>query len=164
MINQQQGVNLLDLLVVLALLSLLLGVALPGYQLLQERQRQVAELNRLQALVQQARTLASLHQQTLTLCPTHNAQTCSSSRLGADLLLVDQNLKPLRYYEGNQTRIAFPVHEVTLRPLPQRSSGATLLPCSGFTQQPARAVTLSVTGRPRINEDPPSSLVNSCSP
>ena len=34
--NHQNGVNLLDLLVVLALLALLMGVAFPGYQALQE--------------------------------------------------------------------------------------------------------------------------------
>ncbi|MDR9466828.1 GspH/FimT family pseudopilin [Marinospirillum sp.] len=164
MINHQKGVNLLDMLVALAILTLLTGVAVPGYQSLQEKQRQAAELNRLQAIVQLARTLATLHQQELTLCITQNAQSCSSSRLGADLLLVDQTLKPLRHFPGNTTKIAFPDHDITLQPLPQRSTGATLLPCSGFTQQNAKAVTFSVTGRPRINDDPPSSLVNSCPP
>jgi|AntRauTorcE11898_2_1112593.scaffolds.fasta_scaffold35954_2 type IV fimbrial biogenesis protein FimT len=162
--NHQNGVNLLDLLVVLALLALLMGVAFPGYQALQEKQRQAAELNRLQAILQLTRTLATLHQQELTLCLTQNAQNCSSSQLGADLLLVNQALQPLRHFPGHETQIAFPDHDITLQPLPHRSSGGTLLPCSGFTQQPARAITFSVTGRPRINNDPPSSLVNRCPP
>lgn len=162
MINSQRGVNLLELLISLTLLGLILGIALPNYQALLERQRQIAELNRLQAISQMARTLASLHQQSLTLCPATGPQGCSPSRREAGLLLLDNDLNTIRYFPGKQTKIAFPEQAITFRPLPQRGVGGSLLPCSGFTQQSPKAITLSSVGRPRINHQPALTLINRC--
>jgi len=161
--NKQEGINLLDLLVVLILTTVLMSVAWPNYIGLLEQQRQTAELNRLQSILQLARTLANLHQQNLTLCPTRNAKSCCSSSLAADLLLIDENQRIVRYFPGHMTQIAFPEQDVILRPLPARGAGASLLPCSGFTQRSAKAITLSTVGRPRVNPDPPSSLKSRCS-
>ena len=161
-IRQGGGINLLDLLAALLVTSLLLGIALPGYTRINEHQRQVAELNRLQGLIQQARTLASLRDEAIHLCPSQNGSSCSASLRGEALLLKTANGQLLVTSPGQQTPIAFPDHAVTLLPLPARGTGATLLPCTGFRQVPARGVTFSTTGRVRINDDPPSSLLNRC--
>lgn len=158
------SINLLDLIAALVITSLLLGVVLPSYQGLSERQHQAAELNRLQGILQQGRTLATLTNQELTLCPAKNASQCQASRLSKHLLLVNQQGKALRFYPGTQSKIAFSQQELQLRPLPQRGAGGTLLPCTGFKQTQARGITLAITGRVRINDDPASSLVSHCPP
>ncbi|WP_114416947.1 GspH/FimT family pseudopilin [Marinospirillum perlucidum] len=166
-ISQREGgsINLIDLLAALLIISSLLGVALPGYQQLSESQRQAAAINRLKGILSFARSTASLRQEEVRLCPAQDAKQCSSSTVAKNLLLVvDSTNQPLAFFQGLDLPTAFPDHDLTLVPLPHRSSGGTLLPCSGFSEVAARGVTFSTVGRIRVREDPPASLVNTCPP
>ncbi|WP_091962970.1 GspH/FimT family pseudopilin [Marinospirillum celere] len=152
----------MDLLLVLAITGLLFGVALPSYQFNVERQQQTAELNRLRGVLQQARLIANLLGQEVFLCPAASSNNCSSAAISEDLLLLTSDGQPLRFYPGSGRVIAFPSHDLSFRPLPRRGAGGTLLPCTGFKYNQPKAITFSVTGRLRINSDPPASLQNLC--
>ncbi|SFX55017.1 prepilin-type N-terminal cleavage/methylation domain-containing protein [Marinospirillum alkaliphilum] len=161
--QQQGGINLLELLLALAILAILLGVAVPAATRQFEAHHQTAELNRLLAVIHHGRQLASLRGESLLLCPSHRGQSCQSSAAATgNLLLITESGEPLAFFNGQGHGISFPAHEVVLRPLPRRGTGATLLPCTGFRQQAPRAITLSATGRTRINDTPPTSLINRC--
>ncbi|MBE0506554.1 MAG: hypothetical protein IBX50_07515 [Marinospirillum sp.] len=160
---QQQGIHLFDLLLAMLLLSILLGYALPTYQQTLEIHRQAAELNRLQGILASARLQASVFNQMLTLCVSDNGQSCQSNTSNqGGLLLMDNNLQPLQHYPGYGHSVILNTSPLVLRPLPDRGSGGTLLPCTGFRYQSARGITLSPAGRIRINSEPPQNLETQC--
>lgn len=161
--KQQEGLNLLELLLTLCLASILLGMVLPTLERLIETHQQAAELNRLRGILDYGRQQASLRGDTLQLCPSQQGQTClTQARPDSGLLLIGSHGERVRFFPGQGHLLAFPDHEVLLRPLPRRGTGATLLPCTGFRQQPPKALTLSATGRVRTNTAPPSTLVRHC--
>lgn len=161
--NTQRGFNLLELLLTLGIASLLLGVVVPTLEHLIETHRQAAELNRLRSILDYGRQQASLRGETLQLCPSIQGQACQSgSNPDGSLLLTSSQGERIGFFPGQGHPLAFPDHEVLLRPLPRRGTGATLLPCTGFRQQAPRALTLSATGRIRTNDSPPGELIQHC--
>jgi type II secretory pathway pseudopilin PulG len=160
---QQQGIHLFDLLLGLLLLGILLGYVLPNYQQTLEIHRQAAELNRLQGILASARLQASLLNQTLIVCTSDNGQSCQSNTNNrGGLLLTNETHQPLQHFPGHGHPVILPQSELELRPLPNRGSGGTLLPCTGFRYQPARGITLSPAGRIRVNSEPPEHLKTQC--
>lgn len=160
---QQQGIHLFDLLLGMLLLGILLGYALPTYQQTLEIHRQAAELNRLQGILASARLQASLLNQPLIFCVSDNGQSCQNNTNNqGGLLLTDENHQPLQHFPGHGHAVILPHAALELRPLPNRGSGGTLLPCTGFRYQSARGITLSPAGRIRINSEPPQNLETQC--
>lgn len=159
----QRGLNLLELLLTLGIASLLLGVVVPTLERLIETHHQAAELNRLRSILEYGRQQASLRGETLQLCSSQLGKTCQSgSSPDGNLLLISSQGEPINFFPGQGHPLAFPDHEVWLRPLPRRGTGATLLPCTGFRQQAPKALTLSATGRIRTNTAPSGALIQRC--
>lgn len=161
---QQQGFNLIELLLTLVVASFLMGYAVPSYQRMIEQQSQTTELARLQAVLNHTRLIASLNNKTLLVCHSSNGESCSNSpTANGDLLIVttDNNQQPVFFSRGAGYQIVLPSHNLLIHPLPSQVSGSSLLSCTGFSRVVAKGLTLSNTGRVRINDGTDSDTANS---
>lgn len=88
-----RGFSLIELFMSLAVASVLVGIALPSFQKMQERQRFVATQHGLMAGFHQARTLAVTRGQPAAICPTTDGERCRSGGVWEDgwLVFVDTN-------------------------------------------------------------------------
>lgn len=161
---KQQGFNLLEILLALLVVSFLMGVAVPSYQRLLEKQSQTAELARLQAVLNYARLMANLRNEALKLCNTQDSKTCSSSNLGQGnlLLVVDKTQQPVHFSPGTGYPLVLPSHELKIHPLPTQQSGGTLLACTGFSKVKSKPLVISPTGRVRVSDKEDTSLASQC--
>ncbi|WP_416885824.1 prepilin-type N-terminal cleavage/methylation domain-containing protein [Marinospirillum sp.] len=160
-VQQQQGINLLEVLLVLAVMAVLLGWAMPQSSALRERQLQRIELNRLQLVLQGLRQQASLMQQSLRICASDDGLHCTSLAVSGGLLVLDAQDQPVSFTAGMGVPLAL-VSPLLVRPLPQRGVGGSLLPCTGFRYQAPQGLTLSVVGRVRREPTPAAALVALC--
>lgn len=79
-----RGLSLIELLITLGILSMLLGLSLPGFAELQERKRAELAMARLQGLVEFTRLTAVTSGREATLCPSSDGSLCAGSwRQGA---------------------------------------------------------------------------------
>lgn len=161
---KQQGFNLIEILLILAVTSFLFGFAAPSYQRMIEQQSQTTELARLQAVLSHARLMASLNNTKLLICNTDNGKECSTSiSLNGDLLIVTDKEEHLVHFSaGAGYPIVLQKESLEIHPLPNRGSGGNLLPCTGFSQVQARGLTLSPTSRVRINNAISKDLASKC--
>ncbi|WP_027848178.1 prepilin-type N-terminal cleavage/methylation domain-containing protein [Marinospirillum minutulum] len=162
--TQQLGFNLLEVLLALLVVSFLMGFAVPSYQHLLEKQSQTAELARLQAVLNHARLMANLKNETLKICNTKDSKTCSSSRvsLGDLLIVVDKTQEPVHFSPGTGYPIVLPNHSLRIHPLPTQQSGGTLLACTGFSKIRSKPIVLSPTGRVRVSDKDDTDLADKC--
>ncbi|MTZ14242.1 prepilin-type N-terminal cleavage/methylation domain-containing protein [Pseudomonas sp. JL972] len=79
MLDKDQGFTVVELLTTLALLAIIASIALPALADLIAYNRQQALLTQVQEAVQNARTKAVLHRQTIVLCGTQDATNCSNN-------------------------------------------------------------------------------------
>lgn len=73
------GFTLLELMVTLALVAVLAGLALPGFRQVAERQRTASAMHGLTAQLALARTAAITSRTAVTLCPARGDGTCAAS-------------------------------------------------------------------------------------
>src|SRR5690554_2172135 len=160
----ESGFNLIEVLLTLALASFLLGYGLPSYQRIIEQQNQALELNRLQAVFNHARLIASYSNRTLIICPSDKGKQCdySANKNGNLLLVTDGKQEPIHFSKGAGFPLVFPNHELKLHPLPSQNSGGTLLACTGFNQIEPKGIVISPTGRVRVSDDISTKLVEQC--
>lgn len=162
---QQGGANLLEMLAVVAILSLMQGIFLPGYQQWMDAQQQAASLNRPYSIIEVSRHQAALRGEALRLCPSADGVECLTQPAASQqLLLLDPQSQLERTFFISSGAIAFPAQEVWLPAPPERRLGASLRVCTRFDRLPSRGVVMSATGRPRLGEASPSlqALENQC--
>lgn len=160
----QLGTNLIEILMTLVLISILLGFVAPTYQHMIEKQAQLAELARLEALFNHARLIASYNDKDLRVCASHTGEECNSGAyLEGNLLLLTLDTNQLVHFSrGSGYPVILPEAELTIRPLPKRGAGGSILPCTGFSQIKPKGITLSSAGRVRINDDLTANLIAKC--
>jgi len=161
---QQQGVNLIELLLTLGITVFLLGYALPSYQRILEQQRQNSELARLQAVLSHARVIATINNKQLQVCASHNGQECDpSAYLSGNILIVTKdNQQAVHFSAGKGYPVVFPDSVISISPLSKQGLGGTLLPCTGFSKVNPKAITLSAVSRIRVNNTVSNSLTDLC--
>ena len=76
--NTKQGFTLIELMITLAILAIVITMAVPAMGKLIATNRQQALLAQVYDAIQRARSTAVLHRQTIVLCGTTDATTCSS--------------------------------------------------------------------------------------
>lgn len=75
--KKQHAFTLIELLMSLALLTMLVTIALPSLARTVERNRNSAAMHEIHAQLQQARTQAILRKQDIELCPSKNGMQCT---------------------------------------------------------------------------------------
>ena len=78
-INQQQGFSLLELMVVLAIISIVVLVGIPSYQSSMSASRMASAANNMLGALQLARSEAVARRSTVTVCASNNQSTCSGA-------------------------------------------------------------------------------------
>ncbi|MCG6117057.1 MAG: GspH/FimT family pseudopilin [Aquimonas sp.] len=76
--RQQRGLTLLELVMGLAVVAVLFGIALPEFGALLQRQRLVAAQHALSGSFHLARTHAITQRVNTAVCPSHDGQRCAS--------------------------------------------------------------------------------------
>lgn len=160
------GISFLELLIALAIASLLLSTGVPGFRTLVQDNRRAAAVNRLVHAVHLARGEAVKRARYVTLCKTGGGPDCAGGNLpwsagwiafvnedrdepphldaGEDVLLREP---PQAHLQVTGNRNAF-----TFRPFHQRSTNGTLVFCDSRGAESARALIVSHTGRPRVSD------------
>lgn len=93
--NKDRGFTLVELLISVSLIIIVCSIAVPALADLVAYSRQQALLTQVQDAVQKARTQAVLHRQTIVLCGTTDASTCSRDWRGGWLTVAADTKKIL---------------------------------------------------------------------
>jgi len=87
-----QGLTLIELLIVLAVIAILSGISIPGMQRLLFETTSTASANQIAGLVRYARNEAVFRNTSVTLCPSSNGISCTNSEWqGGVLMFTDRN-------------------------------------------------------------------------
>lgn len=87
--NKDQGFTLVELLITISLIAVISSMAMPALADLIAYNRQQALLTKVQDAIQKARSKAVLHRQTVVLCGSSDATSCSSDWSKGWLTLVE---------------------------------------------------------------------------
>lgn len=102
--QKQHGATVLEMLVSVTIISILLSLVTPTTQHILTTNRIVADINSLSTITQRGQFSAVNEQMTVTLCPTQNYSTCTSSWSNAKMLFSDANENGQR--DSNEALIA----------------------------------------------------------
>jgi type IV fimbrial biogenesis protein FimT len=109
-VSRQRGLTLLELLIIIAVASLLMGWAVPGLQAMNARQEVAAEAHRLRVALSLGRNTAITRRTPVIVCPSPDRQRCNTEDWSAPLAIVlgplsDNDFAPgalLRVLEGGR--------------------------------------------------------------
>jgi type IV fimbrial biogenesis protein FimT len=164
------GWSLLELLLTISILLILLSLASPSLQLHALQARQTADVNAFVTAVQLARSEAAKRSRAAVLCATANGIECAAAAGVYEqgwIVFVDQDgQSPWRPAAGES--VLFNYQPVTtgsirsnraqyvFRPFWRRSTNGTVTFCDRRGDGAARAVVVSPTGRPRVEQPDPA--------
>jgi type IV fimbrial biogenesis protein FimT len=161
-----RGFTLFELLGALAFAGVLLGVAAPGLRTFVLDSRRTADVNAFVLAVQVARSEAAKRSHSVILCKTRDWRRCGGTELRFDagwmvFANVDGQLPPERSATEPMIYAYVPELDGTIvgnrpffefRPLLRRSTNGTVVFCDRRGTAAARAVIVSYTGRPRVDQ------------
>jgi len=167
--RRAQGFTLFELLGTLLVAGVLLGVAAPSFRGFVLDSRRTADVNAFVLAVQVARSEAAKRSHSVILCKTPDWHRCAGAELRFDagwmvFANVDGNLPPERSAAEPMLYAYVPTLEGTIagnrpffefRPLLRRSTNGTVVFCDRRGAAAARAVIVSYTGRPRVDQADP---------
>ena len=160
------GLTLVELVATLAVATITLTVAVPGYQSLVDNQRVYAATNRLVAHLTLARSEAVKRMARVALCPSRDGAACLDSFDWSEgfILFVDRNRDRNRQGDELLVRVAGAAEQLRVLTSTGRrrivyepngtvlgGSNATFRVCSNQSESRNRAVIISITGRPRTS-------------
>ncbi|MCC5884260.1 MAG: GspH/FimT family pseudopilin [Halomonas sp.] len=86
--SHQRGLTLIELLIVIAVASLLMGWAVPGLQAMSARQEVAAEAHRLRVALSLGRNTAITRRSAVIVCPSPDRLSCNMDDWSAPLAIV----------------------------------------------------------------------------
>ncbi len=101
---KQSGATVLEMLISVTIISILLSLVTPATQHIITTNRVVTDINSLSTITQRGQFAAVNEQMTVTLCPTQNYSTCTSTWSNAKMLFSDANENGQR--DSNEALIA----------------------------------------------------------
>ncbi len=163
------GFTLLELLGTLSVAGVLLGVAVPSFHGFLLDSRRTSDVNAFVLAVQVARSEAAKRSHSVILCKTRDWRRCGGAELRFDagwmvFANVDDELPPERSAAEPMMYAYVPELDGTIagnrpyfefRPLLRRSTNGTVVFCDRRGTPAARAVIVSYTGRPRVDQVDP---------
>lgn len=174
---RSQGVTLLEILVVLAVASLLLTIALPSFQHTIAGGERTASVNALLTSLHLARRIALDRANVVVLCKAPGGDECARGDdvAWSDGIVVFVNLDeddPPRIDAGEPVihrqalagavRVFANRESFAMRPYGRRSTNGTFTVCDRRGEPHARAVIVSWTGRPRVASTLPDGEALTC--
>jgi type IV fimbrial biogenesis protein FimT len=160
------GFTLWELLWTLAVGGVLLGLAVPAFRTFVLDTRRTADVNAFVLAVQLARSEAAKRGRAVVVCKTRDLRRCGGAELQYDagwmvFVNVDDLLPPARSPNEPLLYAHQPEIEGTIvgnraffefRPFRRRSTNGTLIFCDERGAAAARAVIVSYTGRPHVEQ------------
>jgi type IV fimbrial biogenesis protein FimT len=153
--------TLYELLITLALLTILVALGLPTISNLAAKSRQSAEINTLFHAFHQARKESIMRRRVVSLCPSLDGRTCAKTTDWSEgwLLFFDPagtgwpgDGIVLRHTVSDTVRISANRRIFTARGTRKRTTNGTLVFCDRRERTGAKALVISYTGRPRVAE------------
>ncbi len=160
--EERAGFTLLELLVSVAIGSLLIVIGAPAFTDLVKNQRRTTQVNALVRALHLAKGEAIMRARSVVLCKSRDGRQCGDARVSWGegwIVFVDLDRdrqagagEPIRLTQaayrhgsarGNRTMFIF-------GPALKRSTAGTVVFCDARGPPEARAVIVSYTGRPRI--------------
>ncbi len=167
--HRATGFTLFELLGTLTVASILVGIAVPSFHSFVLDSRRTADVNAFVLAVQVARSEAAKRSHSVILCKTLDWLRCGGAELRFDagwmvFANVDGQLPPERsavepliyaYVPELDGSIVGNRPFFEFRPLLRRSTNGTVVFCDRRGTPAARAVIVSYTGRPRVDQVDP---------
>jgi len=161
----QRAFTLIELIISIAILAILLGMAVPSFTELRLNTARRRAMDELWHAVFLARSEAIKRNSVIALCRSTDGVRCSDNNNWAAGWMVFENLdhdepaerdadEPLlqRYDAWNNGTILSNRETFTFRPYTQGSVNGTLVFCDSRGSREARALIINHTGRPRISQ------------
>lgn len=86
---RQQGLTLIELIVAIAVMSILVTWAIPSFQQFTARNEVAAEVLRIKTTLAMARNTAITRRTTITICPSTDRLTCKNSDWSLPLIIIE---------------------------------------------------------------------------
>ena len=174
------GLTLVELIITLAVVSILIVSTIPGFQSFIESNRIRASVNVFVTHLQLARSEAVKRNRFVVLCPSSDGASCITDYTQwakGYIVFVDDdrnkrresNEKLIKYYQGEASRVAIFSSSNARRVVAYYPSGmawglnTTIRFCAKVADTNNRAVIISNTGRPRLSKVMPDGSSISCS-
>jgi type IV fimbrial biogenesis protein FimT len=161
--RKDRAFSLYELLLALALIGVLAGLALPAFAGIAARSRLHAEINALFHAVHLARKESIMRRRVVSICPSGSGAACDDSTDWSGGWIMFSNLdgddppaldpgEPVLERHGvrPEVRITSNRRGFTLRATEKRATNGTLVVCDRSGRVAARALVVSYTGRPRV--------------
>ncbi len=162
------GYSLYELLVTMAIASIVLVFGVPSFGKLMARNRQVVEINALHHAVHLARKESIVRRRVVSLCPSADGRQCTPGRDWSAGWIMFENTdrdSPPRVDGGEPILGRHSVNETirltanrrgfTFRGTFLRATNGTFVACDRADRVPPRALVISYTGRPRAALETP---------
>lgn len=160
----QAGVTLMELMISLAILSIVLTIVVPSGQSIVIQNRIVGEINELSAVIQFARHHAIDEQVDTIMCPAEDFSTCEQDWDKPKIVFADldgdgdrgadEELLVGTSFLSDANDLDGPAGSIRFQANGSVSSPATLLLCHTDKEDKyARALTISLQGRVKISRD-----------
>ncbi len=161
--NRQSAFSLLELVLTVAVASIVIALAIPSFGDTLAKQRQRVEIDALFRAVHHAKKASVVRNQVVTLCATRDGELCANSADWSSGWMMfensDRDSPPqrdpgeprLRYHAVHpDVEVSSNRRNYTLRSTQRRATNGTLVVCDRTGRVPPRALVISFTGRPRV--------------
>lgn len=172
---RRRGFSLYELLMTLALVSIIIGLGLPSFGALVADKRLRVETDALFHAVHRARQESIVRRRVVTLCASVDGRSCDAGNrwsqgwivfankglAGQDVRAADEALIA-EHRVGEGVHIAANRASFSFRSTHQRATNGTLVVCDANAVAATRAVVISYTGRPRVARRNPRGQAYRC--
>ena len=160
-----RGLTLVELMITIAVASILLSLAVPSFTTSIRNNRMVTDINELHASLSFARSEAVKRDRNVTMCRSSNGSSCTGNWQDGWIVFVDNNFNGtvdagdeiLRQHGAlgggdtltfSQTRVIYDSSG-----LARAGSNGTFTLCDSRGAQSAKGLVIGVSGRPRLAID-----------